>query len=268
MPDWIINETLTIHYNLYNPDGDAPVLLLHGLGATAESWGLQIPALTEAGFYVIAPDARGFGGSSFPGRRTTIQQMAGDMADLLYHLNIERAHVVGISMGGTLALQLAIDHPQMVEKLVLTNTFAKLHPEKPGVWLYFFMRFILVHTLGMPVQAKAVSNNLFPRPDQEFLRDELYRQILQADPQGYRAAMRALAAFDVVQKLDTIHCPTLVITSQQDTTVPPRNQHQLVEHILNSQQVTIPDAGHAVTAERPEVFNKVLLDFLKETTVD
>ena len=265
MPDWIINQKLTIHYNLFNPDGDKPVLLLHGLGATCESWGLQIPVLIQAGFYVIAPDARGFGGSSFPGGRTTIQQMAGDMVDLLHHLKIERTYVVGISMGGTLALQMAIDHPQMVEKLVLTNTFGKLRPKNPGIWLYFLMRFILVHTLGMPAQAKAVSNNLFPRPEQELLRDELYRQILQADPKGYRAAMRALAAFDVIQKLASIDCPTLVITSEQDTTVPPQNQHQLVEHIQNALQAVIPDAGHAVTAEKPELFNTILLDFLMKT---
>ena len=147
MSDWIKNETLTIHYNLYNEAGNFPVLLLHGLGATGESWGFQIPALVESGFSVIAPDARGFGGSSFPGRRTTIQQMAGDMVDLLQQLSIQQAHVVGISMGGTLALQMAIDHPRMIAKLMLVNTFGRLQPKNPGVWLYFLIRFILVHTL-------------------------------------------------------------------------------------------------------------------------
>jgi pimeloyl-ACP methyl ester carboxylesterase len=194
--------------------------------------------------------------------------MAGDMAGLLERLETGPVHVVGISMGGTLALQLALDFPELVDRLVLVNTFARLRPERPSVWLYFALRFVLVHTLGLPIQARAVARRIFPGPDQELLRRVLFEQICQADPKGYRAAMRALARFNVLRRLGEIHVPTLVITSELDGTVSPKTQRILVERIPNARQGVIPGAGHAVTAEQPEAFNRAMIDFLAEEARD
>jgi 3-oxoadipate enol-lactonase len=161
-----------------------------------------------------------------------------------------------------LALQMVVDHPSMVNKLVLVNTFASLRPEKISVWLYFALRFALVHTFGLPAQAQAVAKRIFPRANQEELRQALISQILQADPKGYRATMRALGLFDVKNRLSEIRAPTLVITGSSDTTVPPRIQKLLSENIHRASSKVIPDAGHAVIVEKPQVFNKILLDFL------
>jgi pimeloyl-ACP methyl ester carboxylesterase len=216
----------------------------------------------RAGFRVLAPDARGFGRSTFPQVRLTVPVMAGDMITLLERLQAGPACVVGISMGGAVALQLALDCPQVVRRLVLVNTFARLRPQSPQVWLYFALRFLLVHTLGLATQARAVARRIFPRPDQLDLRDRLIEQILQADPRGYRAAMRALALFDVRARLGGIACPTLVISGERDTTVPVPLQRALAESIPHARQILIPGAGHAVIAERPDDFNRILIDFL------
>jgi len=240
------------------------VLLLHGLGATCDSWGYQIPALTSAGLRVIAPDIRGFGQSTYPGRGVSVSDLSGDMACLLQSIRIERAHIVGISMGGTVAVQLALDFPQLIDKLVLVNTFAQLRPERPTLLAYFAFRFILVHTLGLPAQARAVASRIFPRPDQAQYRQELIRQICQADPNGYRAAMRALARFNATRRLGEIKSPTLVISGELDNTVPLNIQLRLAQGIPNSRHLIIPHAGHAIIADQPEVFNQVLLDFLTE----
>jgi pimeloyl-ACP methyl ester carboxylesterase len=188
--------------------------------------------------------------------------MAQDMVSLLDCLEVNQVKVVGISMGGTLALQLVLDWPERVDRLVLVNTFACLRPDHLGIWFYFALRFILVHTLGLPAQARAVAQRLFPQPQQSELRDQLIHQILQADPRGYRAAMRALARFDVRRRLKEIQALTLVITGQQDSTIPPRVQSLLVAGISSARQVFISGAGHAVSVEQPERFNQVLLDFL------
>lgn len=266
MPDLNLSPNLTLHYLEHHPGGAQTVLLLHGLGATGASWEFQFQPLVEAGFHVLAPDARGFGASSYPGK-TSVADMAGDMAALLEHLGASPSHVVGISMGGTLALQLAVDHPGMVKKLVLVNTFASLRPEKISVWLYFAIRFALVHTLGLPAQARAVAQRIFPKADQEELRQALISQILQADPRGYRAAMRALGMFDIRRELSGIRAPTLVITGSSDTTVPLKTQKVLSENIPQASTRLVPDAGHAVIVEKPHIFNQILLDFLTNSAV-
>ena len=245
-----------------NPSGSPPVLLLHELGANCSSWSLQIPPLVEAGFRPIAPDVRGFGKSPYHGGGMAIPSLASDAATLLQSLNASPAIIVGISMGGAIALQLALDEPQAVSKLVLVNTFASLRAEKLSIWLYFSFRLLLVHTLGLPAQARTVARRIFPKPEQAELRQLLIEQITQADPRAYRAVMRALARFDVTARLGNIRVPTLIITGEQDTTVPLKSQRVLLAGIPNAWQIIMPAAGHAVTAEQPQAFNQHLLDFL------
>jgi 3-oxoadipate enol-lactonase len=262
MPFFKPSPAISIHYIDENPDAVDTVLLLHGLGATCTSWQLQIPPLTGAGFRCIAPDVSGFGQSNYAGGGTSVAKLAQPIHGLLSERGIDCAYVVGISMGGTLALQMALDYPQQVKKLVLVNTFAHLQIASARLWPYYLLRFILVHTLGLRTQARTVALRIFPRPEQEVLRQALIEQILQADPRGYRAAMRALARFDVRDRLAEIKMPALVVTGENDTTVLPPNQHLLADGIAQARQVVIPLAGHALTVEQPELFNQILFDFL------
>lgn len=262
MPGIKLAPDLSIYYLDFNSQGSKTVLLLHGLGVTGNSWQLQIPPLVEAGFRVLVPDARGFGQSPFPGGKVRIAEMAADFAGLIQSLQIRAVEVAGISMGGTLAIQLALDYPQLVRKLVLVNTFAKLQPDRLRDWLYLVMRFLLVHTLGLPTQAQLVARHLFPGPGQEALRQTLIEQINQADPRGYRAVMRALARYDVRKRLQEINVPVLVITGENDQTVSLQNQIRLVKALLNARHEIIPGAGHAVIVEQAEIFNRIFLDFL------
>jgi 3-oxoadipate enol-lactonase len=264
MPDLEISTGVKLHYLQSKSKGDETVFLLHGLGASSESWTLQIPVLVAEGYSILAPDARGFGQSSYPGGNTSISEMSADFAALLDHLQTGPVYVVGISMGGTHALQLAISHPELVRKLVLVNTFSRLRPSRLNEWVYFAFRFILIHTLGLNVQARAVAQRIFPRPEQQIYRQAFLEQILQADPSGYRAAMRALARFNADPYLADVHCPTLIITSADDTTVNPRIQRKLAQDIPGARQILIPQAGHAVIVDQAEKFNEILLAFLRE----
>ena len=261
MPNIDLPGNLSVHYLDPNPNGSSPVLLLHGLGVTGESWSLQVPKLIQSGYRVLVPDARGFGRSTYPGV-CTVPLMAADMAALLTELGAYPVSVVGISMGGTIALQLTLDYPQFVTKLILVNTFAALRPEWISEWIYFLFRFMLVHTLGLPTQAHFVSQRLFPLQEQSVFREAMYEQIMQANPDGYRAAMRALARFDVRDRLSSIQTPTLVITGDNDTTVNPKIQRRLVEGIPGARQVVIPEAGHGLIADQPDEFLAILLEFL------
>jgi 3-oxoadipate enol-lactonase len=254
----------SLHYLDPNPLGSPVVLLLHGLGANSSSWLLQFDPLIAAGFRPIATDTPGFGESPYDGKGWSIARSAAAMANLLQDLKVGPAQVVGISMGGTIAQQIALDFPQRVRKLVLVSTFSILRPTRVSGWFYFLQRFILVHTLGLPTQAKFVADRIFPGEDQQTKRDLLIEQICQADPLAYRAAMRSLGLFSSSKRLGEIQTPTLVVTGDHDTTVPLQSQHMLVEKIPGARQVIIPGAGHALTIDQPELFNKELVGFLKE----
>lgn len=252
----------SLHYLDSNPAGNPVVLLLHGLGADANSWILQIPALSTAGFRPIAVDIPGFGQSPFDGNSWSIRRVAADMADLLEELQSGPAHIVGLSLGGTVAQQFAMDSPLLTRKLVLVSTFAVLRPDNLSGWYYFIQRFILVYTHGLPAQAKVVAQRIFPDPRDEQVRKILVETISRADPRVYRKAMASLGLFNSVNRLIEIKAPTLVVTGAEDTTVNPARQRLLVDGIPNARQVIVPNAGHAVPVDQRERFNKELLEFL------
>jgi pimeloyl-ACP methyl ester carboxylesterase len=261
MPELPISSSLTLFYLEYNPTGRETVLLLHGLGANADSWLLQIPALEAAGYHLLAPDLRGFGRSSYPGN-FSIQAMAQDCVQFIQAVNQSAAHVVGISMGGTVALQLALSAPDQVKSLVLINTFARFRPPRPALMLRFLYRYWLLITRGLPAQARMVVNSLYPRPEQEAIREIFYQQILMANPKAYRAAMRSLARFNVYHQLNRIRIPALVITGTGDRTVTLSQQWEMARKLPYAWQMYIPGGGHGLTAEKPEAVNQMILDFL------
>lgn len=246
-----------------HPDGCPAVLLLHGLGATGASWTLQLPALAAAGFRPLAPDLPGFGDSPYDGRGWNIPGVAARMAALLEERETGPAHIVGISMGGVIAQQLALDFPALTRRLVLVNTFAVLRPATWMGWLYFLQRFIVVNMLGLDAQAKVVARRIFPDPQDAPLREALIDSISSADPRAYRRAMVSLSLFDSRRRLAQIQAPTLVITGERDSTIAPARQRLLADGIPGARQVVIPGAGHAASVDQPEAFNRVLLDFLQ-----
>lgn len=190
--------------------------------------------------------------------------MARQMSGLLEQLGTGPANVVGLSMGGVVAQQFALEKPQWTKKLVLVSTFSVLRPEKWNGWVYFAQRTAAVLFLGLNAQAQMVARRLFPdRQDQE-LREMFIAIVAKADPRAYRRAMFALGLFDSKKRLGQIKAPTLVVTGADNSTVSPARQEILVQGIPGARQVLIPQAGHAVTVDQAEKFNQALLEFLKE----
>jgi pimeloyl-ACP methyl ester carboxylesterase len=262
MADIELEPGLTIHYLEMNPSGDPVVLLLHGLGATGHSWQLQFPPLAEAGYRILVPDMRGFGRSTYPGGTNNTELMAADTLNFLQKLTIGKCHVIGISMGGTIALQAILNQPTIIKSLILTNTFAKLQPREASTWIFYGIRLILVHFLGIHRQANYVGNRLFPHPEQVELRNEFTNQVRQANQKGYRSTLRSYARYDLSDQLESINVPTLIITGENDSVVPPDVQVELAKAIPNSRHEIIPNAGHAISVERPNTYNKIIIDFL------
>ena len=252
---------MTLYYRDPAPEAEPPVVLLHGLGSTSASWQAQMAALRAARFRPIAVDLPGFGRSPYDGQWSP-RHAAEKVQALLAQLGAVPAHVVGISLGGTVALSMALAAPEAVRSLTLVNTFAVLRPAGLRGWAYFALRMVVVHTLGLEAQGKAVVRRIFPRPEHAHLRAALLDEIRQADPRAYRAAMRSLVRFDVADRLHTLTMPVLVVTGADDTTIPPATQAEMTRRIPHARHEVIPHAGHAVIADSPEAFNRTLLDFL------
>lgn len=245
-----------------SPSGGPAVLLLHGLGVNCESWALQFEPLANAGLRPIAPDLPGFGKSPYNETGWNFRRIASQLTDLLDELKTGPAHIVGLSMGGVLAQQMALDYPEQVRKLTLVSTFAALRPDSISQWIYFAQRLFLTHVISVEKQAGLVARRIFPRPEEEPLRVLMRQQIAAANPQAYRAAMRSLGWFDSRLQLGSLKIPTLVITGEEDSTVSPARQEQLARLIPGARQVKIAGAGHAVSVEKAQEFNEALLGFL------
>ena len=188
--------------------------------------------------------------------------MARELAELQTELETGPAHWIGLSMGGVIAQEFALNYPEQVRKLMLVSTFCVLQPENLTQWLYFAQRLVLVHTLGLKQQARVVAKRVFPNPEQSALRQMAEEQIAAADPRAYRAAMRALGLFNSRQRLKNLRIPTLVVTGAEDSTVSPARQKMLVEAIPGANQVILPQGGHGVAIDQFEAFNRVMLNFL------
>ncbi len=180
------------------------------------------------------------------------------MAGMMEKSETGPANIVGISMVGTIALQLALEYPQLVEKLILVSTFAVLCPDTLSEWLYFLQRFILVNTLGLPGQVK------LPDSQNEPFHRILVDSIMKADLYAYRAVICSLGLFNIVERLREIKVPTLLVNGTKDTIVPPARQPHLREGISGAKQVIDPNTGHAMNMDHPETFNSELIAILRE----
>jgi len=188
--------------------------------------------------------------------------MAGDVAALLAALEAPSAHVVGLSLGGCVALALALDHPDRVRSLTLVNAFARPAPAGTRGALRFLIRLSLLACAPMSVVAAHVARGLFPRPDQA----DLYRAAvasLAGNPRStYLACVRGLLGFDVRARLGELRCPTLVVAGDRDTTVPLAAKRLLQTSIAGAELAVIEDSGHVTPYDQAERFNAVLLGFL------
>ncbi len=238
-----------------------PLVLLHGLGSSANDWPLQLPIFTQR-YRTVAVDLRGHGQSPRPAGPYRIEQMAADVAQLLARLNAHPAHVLGISLGGAVAQQLTLDFPQLVRSLVLVNTAARLVSDQWRQRLMGLRRVTGVYLYGMDRVAEGVAQRLFPRPEQAALRQETADRLRSNDMAAYRTNLWAAARFDVRTRLGEIVCPTLVVAGDEDSTVPLASKRLLVERIPYSRLEIITHSGHATPVDQPEAFNQVVLQFL------
>jgi pimeloyl-ACP methyl ester carboxylesterase len=237
-----------------------PLLLIQGLGYGAWGWDPVVPGLAER-FRVLSFDNRGIGGSEVPPGPYAAAEMAEDAVEVLDEAGVERAHVVGASLGGMIAQELAVAHPGRLAGLVLCCTT----PGGPGA---VPMPEVTVRLFGEAASLEPqvalrrfVENAL--APGQDAVADELFRRRLEnpPDPVGWQAQAAAGTTFAGVD-LARIQAPTLVVHGTADNVVDPANAALLAARIPNARLERLDGAGHMLFWERPDAFVRLVSEFL------
>lgn len=247
----------------YEVSGDGqPVVFIHGLGSSIRDWEFQVPEFSKS-YQVITFDLRGHGRSDKPKGPYHIPMFAADLASLLSVLGLAAAHIVGISLGGAVAFQFALDHPAMVKTLTIVNSGPSLGGTPEQAQQEIERRVAIVQQLGMRAMGQALSPNLFPQPEHAALRETFIERWAENDPGAYIEATRSMLGWNVTDRLGSIQCQTLIIAADQDYT-PVAVKEAYVKLLPNAQLVVIPNAHHATPIEQPEKFNGVLMAFLAQ----
>jgi len=245
--------------------GGEPLILIMGFGGDHLAWAFQVRALAEH-YRVVTFDNRGAGQSDAPEPPYTIRTMADDTAGLIAALGIERAHVVGVSMGGMIAQELALAYPGRVRSLHLGCTTAR--PDTHMKALLAAWRDMRA-ALTPDALVRALMLWLFSyrtydeRP--EFVEAVIQTALANPFPQslmGFLGQAAAIEHHDTLARLPGIHCPTLVSVAEDDILVPPRFSRELVARIPGAALRAVVGAGHVYFWEQADAFNALCLDFL------
>ena len=255
--------------------GDAaPIVLIHGLGGQWQNWLENIPRLAQER-RVIAPDLPGSGLSEMPREAISIQGYGRTVQALCQHLGIERAHLVGNSMGGFVASEVAIQFPQLVERLVLVSAAgisSASVSQTPVLTIGRAAAAIASYTTAghRKLARRRVTRHaalLFvARHPSKLAPDLVWEGFMKGTGKpGFNDALRACLEYDFRDRLSEIAVPTLIVWGQSDTVIPVRDAQEFERLIDDSRKIVMEDTGHVSMAERPRAFNDLLIDFLHET---
>jgi 3-oxoadipate enol-lactonase len=260
MPKVLVNNT-GIYYEVTG-QGE-PLLFIHGLASSSRSWKKQVPVFSQK-YRVLTFDIRGHGRSDKPMEPYSIKLFATDAVELLRTLGIDSVHVVGFSMGGMIAFQLAVDAPELVRSLVAVNCCPEGSMRSFNNGVECFKQMLWLPFNG--IWNKRPNNGGEPELASLDLDEEkVYQSVIQRmavkNKLAYASAFRAIIKWSVASRLNTIKCPTLMITSDEDF-VPVSVKEGYASQIPCAELVVINNSRHAAPRERTEEFNNILLDFV------
>jgi pimeloyl-ACP methyl ester carboxylesterase len=236
------------------------VVLIHGLGGSPDDWSAQIPALE--GVRAILPDLRGFARSSDAPGPYSMERFAEDVVALLDELELPAVDLVGHSMGGAIALQIALDHPGRVRRLMLVNSLADFRLHGIGRWVEYLLRRIIIALLGRGVLAALLRRRNYPRADQLAIREQLASRPMSGRTEVYVQAMRNLIRWSVSDRLASISAPTTVVTGELDLT-PVSEKAELAERIPDARLEVVAGSRHGTPIGAAREFNELLTRFLE-----
>jgi pimeloyl-ACP methyl ester carboxylesterase len=259
-------DDFEMYYEIHGEKNEVPLVLIAGLGGDISTgWILQIPPFSKK-YKVITFDNRDSGRTSQTDVSYTVDTFAEDTYNLLNKLGVNKAHILGGSMGGMIAQTFALNYPEMVRSLVLCSTMPQGFKwlSEITVWKELikiaprelFVEDILVWTLTREtLESKALIKMVI---------EQLVKYPYIQPPEAFIRQCNAIETFDVSKRLKEIKAPTLVVAGKRDILVPVWYSEEIASRIPNAELKVIQGCAHSVNLERAKEFNKTILEFLKQ----
>lgn len=237
-----------------------PLLLIHGLGSSGDDWAFQRDAFARKHTLILV-DLRGSGRSAKPRGPYAIAQFAADLWALLDRLGIDHSDVLGFSLGGSVALEMALAQPQRVRRLVLCNALADYRTNTWRKWFEAYSQLALVRLLGVRGTSRLIARRMFPREEQAPMRQRVI-DVIGANPKpAYVATINALIGWSALERLPQLRCATLIIAAEHDYT-PLAQRHAEATQFPNAEVSVIAGSRHGTPFDSIELFNTRVLEFL------
>ncbi len=239
-----------------------PLVFVHGLGSSILDWENQIRLFSQH-YQVITFDVRGHGKSDKPRGPYSVSMFASDTVELIRQLHFSSVHIVGHSMGGMIAFQLAINHPELVQSMVIVNSAPELVLSNWSMRWNFFRRKLISLIVGPGKMGQLIAARNFPEPEQDVMRRTLEERWAKNDRWAYLRSLNAIIGWSISDKLDNIRCPTLIVGADQDyTSVDYKRSY--VKKIKTAELSVIHDSRHMTPIDQSARFNEILMGFFEK----
>ena len=253
-----------LYYDLTGPENGPVVCFAHSLSSDGGMWAEQMGPLVGSGYRILRLDMRGHGGSDPVAGDYTMAALADDVAAALDFLQITKVHFIGLSIGGMLGQAFALGHGNRLNSMMLCDTAPQSPPGAKEAW-------------SPRVEAVRKANSLAPLADATMERwftdafkprrpgrwQQIHSTISGTTPAGYLGCAAAIMNFDFVPKLPTIKVPTLVVCGADDQGTPPAGNEKIAQLIPGGRYEEIANARHFPNVEHPDVFNGIMIDWLR-----
>ncbi|MBN2794546.1 MAG: alpha/beta fold hydrolase [Clostridia bacterium] len=249
-----------------NVNGNQVIVFLNGVMASTSSWDFQVPVFERLGFKILVHDFRGQLMSDKPKGTYSFKIHAGDTIALLDHLGIKKAHFIGTSYGGEVAMRLAIDYPERTETISIIDSVSQLDES---------LKLFIESWIGLAKSNDGQSffqgilptiyHNTYIQNNKIMLekRSERMKDIPSSYFDGQVSLYKTfLEDVEMTEELDQITCPTLVVCGENDILKPIKFSQIISEKIKGAEFAIIPDCGHVTIFEKPDVLNSILLGFV------
>ncbi len=247
---------MIVHHELTGPEGAPVVVLSNSLGTDLTLWDEQVPALAER-FRVLRYDQRGHGKTDAEPGPYTLDELGGDVLELLDNLGVERAHFAGVSLGGMTGMWLAEHAPERIDRLALICTSAQLGPASK--WTD---RAALVREQGTTALVESSLATWFTpatagRPE---IAGKFGAMLRSCDNEGYAGCAESIATMDVLARLGEIAASTLAVAGADDPATPPEHAERIAAAVDGARVEILPEAAHLANVEQAEATNRLLVE--------
>lgn len=257
---------LKLHYELVG--FGTPVLMIHGFTNHGMVWAQQVADLIHAGYCVLMPDLAGHGMSQVAARKTTVDELAEDMVNLLDHLGIDRTIVCGLSLGGMVAQYMSAGYPQSVQALIVANSCAdSTAPDVVAAnqsWIEQFEKPNGPLLRMQTVWPQMLNERYRASPTADAFLASWQRINTKIPGSSFANVARGLQEFKSKDRLKDVSAPCLVIAGEFDRLFPPAVCGEIAQLIPGAIFKVIAGAGHLSSLDSPKEFNELLLDFLRD----